>query len=110
MKVIVNKVLPPSGYKAINLFGLVFVRDADALDEVDLNHEAIHSAQMKELLWIPFYLLYGLLFLYQWVRRGFKDWSGAYRAVAFEREAYDNEEDIDYLDNTRVCFAWFSYL
>ena len=43
-------------YLAINLFGFIFsLRDLDA---VELNHELIHSAQQRELLYLPFFIWY----------------------------------------------------
>ena len=42
MLTILNKILPPKGFKAINLFGIVFCRKE--LTDVDKNHEAIHTA------------------------------------------------------------------
>ena len=45
-------------YLAINLFGFIFtLRD---LDKVELNHELIHSAQQKELLYLPFFIWSGI--------------------------------------------------
>ena len=57
-KVIYNSIIPLKGVKAINLFGVIFVRGNSKIDEVTINHERIHTAQMKELLYIPFYLFY----------------------------------------------------
>lgn len=37
MKVIYNNIIPFKGYKAINLFGLVFVRKGAKFTEVDYN-------------------------------------------------------------------------
>lgn len=59
MKVIRNKLLPiGKRYGAINLFGVLFVkRDMSVTDRV-LNHERIHTKQMRELGYVGFYLLY----------------------------------------------------
>lgn len=38
MKVIYNNLIPFKGYKAINIFGLVFVRKGAKFTEVDYNH------------------------------------------------------------------------
>lgn len=54
MKIIYNNLIPFKGYKAINLFGLVFVRKGAKFTEVDYNHEHIHSKQMAEMLWVIF--------------------------------------------------------
>jgi uncharacterized membrane protein YozB (DUF420 family) len=42
MKTIVNNILPPNGFLAINLCGIVFCRRE--LSDIDKNHEAIHTA------------------------------------------------------------------
>ena len=47
MRIIENSILPPRGFKCINLFGVLFVRKGTYMRDVDLNHEAIHTAQMK---------------------------------------------------------------
>ena len=67
--------------------------------ERDYNHEAIHTKQMKELLYVPFYILYILEWLYRLTQKG-----NAYKNVSFEKEAYDNENDMDYL-NKREYFS-----
>lgn len=54
MIVIRNRILPPKGFVAINLFGIIFVRKNANISEKTLRHKAIHSAQIKELLVIGF--------------------------------------------------------
>lgn len=84
MKIIYNNVIPFKGFAAMNLFGVIFARkSAKPLPERTLNHEAIHTAQMKELLWVGFYLCY----LAEWVVRLFMK-GNAYRNISFEQEAY----------------------
>ena len=56
MKIIYNNLIPFNGYKAINLFGVLFVRKGCTMSEIDINHEAIHTTQMKEMLYIFFYV------------------------------------------------------
>ena len=59
MKIIRNKCIPFKGFRAINLFGVLFVRGNARISERTLRHEAIHTAQMKEMLYIGFlYLVY----------------------------------------------------
>jgi hypothetical protein len=72
--------------------------------ERDYNHEAIHTKQMKELLYVPFYILYILEWLYRLTQKG-----NAYKNISFEKEAYDNENDMDYLDK-REHFSWIEYI
>lgn len=59
---------------------------------------------MKELLYVPFYILYILEWLYRLTQKG-----NAYKNVSFEKEAYDNENDMDYL-NKREYFSWIKYI
>lgn len=66
-----------------------------ASNERLLNHEQIHLRQQLELLVIPFYIWY--LTEYLWLRlRGMKH-KQAYYNISFEKEAYDQEYDLDYL-------------
>ncbi|SHG35372.1 hypothetical protein [Dysgonomonas macrotermitis] len=55
MKIIYNTILPIKGYIAINLFGIIFARkEYNPLKAALVNHETIHTAQMKELLYLFF--------------------------------------------------------
>ena len=62
-----------------------------------INHEKIHIRQQLELLIIPFYILYGLEFIYFWFR--YKNRKEAYMSISFEREAYANHYNLNYLEN-----------
>ena len=102
MKIIYNKFIPFKGFLAINLFGVLFVRGtADDINERVLNHERIHTAQMKELWYVPFYIIYVL----EWAVRLFKK-GNAYRNISFEREAYENEKNMDYLKYRPKYAMW----
>ena len=72
--------------------------------EVLLNHETIHLKQQLELLIIPFYLWYGIEFIIRYFQ--YKSWDLAYRNISFEREAYANEKDFDYLKKRKFCGFW----
>ena len=122
MKIIRNKYIPFQGFRAINLFGILFVRGNARISERTIRHEAIHTAQMKEMLYIFFYIGYGIEWLIRttsyslrYVSRKIRDkvrkWNPylAYRRISFEREAYSNEKDLSYLDN-RKRFAWIKYI
>ena len=104
MKVIYNKIIPFKQFKCINLFGLLFVRKGCFMSEKDFNHEAIHTAQMKEMLYVFFYLWYFV----EWIIRLFGK-GNAYRNLGFEKEAYSNDDNLTYLD-TRPMFSWWKYL
>ena len=106
MKVVRNHILPPRGFSAINLFGVIFTRN-EILSERTLRHEAIHTAQMRETLFIPFYLWYGLEWLFRLVQ--YRNRMQAYRNISFEREAFANDRNENYL-NERRFFSFLKYL
>ena len=108
MKIIENAFIPTKRYLAINLFGVIFIRYGNRrfVNEKTVRHELIHTRQMKELLYIPFYLWYLLEWLIKSLKHGI---SNAYFNISFEREAYSNHDDIAYLKN-RKMFAFLNYL
>ncbi len=101
MKVIRNNIIPVKPYTAINLFGLLFARKDAYLTAYVINHEQIHTAQMKELGYVLFYLLYILEWLVRLPMKG-----KAYYNISFEREAYDNQLNLDYLSKRRRFAQW----
>jgi hypothetical protein len=102
MKIIYNNILPVKGYIAINLFGVIFCRNEyNPISSRTLNHESIHTKQMKELLYIFFYLIYGL----EWFIKLFLYGKNSYRNISFEREAYSHELNDSY-PIKRKPFAW----
>lgn len=115
MRIIKNSIIPFGSYKAITLGPWVFCKCE--LKEEDVNHEAIHWEQQKELLIVFFFLLYVLMYFYEVVRclfdcnRGYDKrkknslHERAYRSIAFEREAYKNEKDSYYL-TIRTHYNW----
>jgi len=75
---------------AINLFGIIVT--CEELSKVELNHELIHTAQARELLYIPFYLWYII------------EWFYLYH-IRFEKEAYAHQEDLEYLNRRKYyCY------
>ena len=105
MKVIINNILPPKGFKCINLFGILFCRKQ--LNEADINHESIHTKQGQELLWIGFYLQYVIEYLIRLII--YRDTWIAYKTISFERESYYNQSNLSYLNN-RKHYSWFKYI
>lgn len=99
MKVIRNGLIPFKGFKAINLFGVVFVRNECAMTTADLNHEAIHTAQMRELLYVIFYIAYVGEWLFHLAVC--RDAKAAYRRISFEKEAYAHQTEPEYLSNRK---------
>lgn len=104
MKTIVNPWIPTKGFCAINLFGVLFIRpEVKEISRITLNHEEIHTAQMKELGYVLFYLIY----VVEWLVRLFKP-GNAYRNISFEKEAYTHQYDIAYLSNRKHFAQWRS--
>lgn len=108
MKIIYNTILPPPGFKAINLFGVLFARKGAVINEKTINHETIHTKQMQEMLYVFFYLWYAVEWLVRLVQ--WRNPHTAYRALKMEREAYANEYDLNYTKGRRRHYAWlFNY-
>jgi len=108
MKIIYNNYIPSKGYIALNFFGIIFARkEYDPLSGKTINHEAIHTAQMREMFYLFFYLWY----LLEWGIRliQYRNRKKAYRNISFEREAYDNDDDMEYLKK-RSVWGWWKYL
>lgn len=113
MKIIVNKFIPFKGFIAINLFGILFVREEYKydIDDIIITHESIHTEQMKEMLYIFFYVWYGIEWLIKFILYSYiyKNKIRPYPNISFEREAYINENDILYLKK-RKRYSWLKYV
>jgi hypothetical protein len=108
MILIVSKYLIPKGFRGLTVFPFVLLRDRNTQDHLVLmNHERIHLRQQLELLVLPFFVIYGLDYLVKLIR--YRDKDRAYRNVVFEREAYQNENDLDYL-KSRSFWRFLKYL
>lgn len=73
------------------------------LPEETINHELIHCAQARELMWVFFYMIYVIEFIFRMFTHGFR-WKESYYDISFEREAYGHASDNSYL-KTRKRFA-----
>lgn len=100
MIIIRSKHIPFKHFSAINLLGVLFVHPGVYLSNELINHERIHTAQMLETGIIPFYIIYFLEWLIRLTMRG-----NAYRNISFEREAYANQRNMNYLSQ-RKLYAW----
>lgn len=108
MLLIINKYLIPKGYRGMTVFPFVLVNSRNEKDDLVLmNHERIHLRQQLELLVLPFFIWYGLDYLLKLIR--YRDKKKAYRNVVFEREAYVNESDFDYL-KSRSFWKFLKYI
>lgn len=95
-------------YVGLSLWPFIIVKDSHhKKDEVLINHERIHLKQQQELLILPFYVMY----IGEWLFRTvlYLNSYRAYQNISFEREAYANEENPDYVKN-RGTFAFLDYI
>ena len=95
-------------YVGLSLWPFIILKEDSLMaDEVLINHERIHLKQQRELLILPFYLWY----ISEWLLRTvlYLDSYRAYQNISFEREAYANEKDMEYLVKRRT-FGFLKYL
>ena len=127
MKIIYNKWIPVNGFSSMNILGFLFTKVKE-LKIKTLRHEQIHTMQQYEILgasalislvlcniWASWwYLLVTIalpiaLYVLVWlIELALPPYNSAYKDSPFEREAYENDEDVDYLV-TRPLFAWVKY-
>jgi len=91
-------------YSAITLWPFIVMSKKYKGKKILLNHEKIHLKQQVELLIIFFYLWYGIEFTVRFFQ--YKNWDKAYRNISFEREAYENEKDFEYLKKRKIWGFW----
>ena len=65
---------------------------------ITINHEKIHYKQCIETGVIFFYIIYGIFHLIY-----------GYDRNPFEKEAFDNENNLTYIDN-RKMYGWIKYI
>ncbi len=105
--VLISKYIVPRGYVGITIFPFIFLKyNALKGNAILINHEKIHLKQQIELLIIPFFIIYTVEFLLRLIQ--YKKWKLAYRNISFEREAYKNEKDLDYL-KSRSFWMFLNY-
>ena len=90
----------------ITLYPFIILRP-EYNNKTTINHEKIHIEQQKELLVVFFYILY----VYYWLKGKAAGLSNeaAYMLIPFEKEAYDNQYDMEYL-NQRKKSSWKNYI
>ena len=90
---LVTRLLLGKSFLAVCLFGFIF--SVRPLNKVELNHELIHAAQQRELLYLPFFIWYGIEWLVLFLK--YRDGMTAYQHIRFEQEAYRPQGDLTYL-------------
>lgn len=129
MKIIHNKWIPFGRFGAMNVLGFLFTKIApEKLSMKTLRHEQIHTQQQYEIMvvsalislvlcniWASWWYLLAtivlplVIYVLAWlIELALPPYGSAYRDSPFEREAYMNETDADYLV-TRPLFAWVKF-
>lgn len=128
---IVSNIIPFKGFLAMCIWPFLFIRKENAahFSWRDENHENIHAYQQVEMLVVgcilsiimalfgcEYWSMIGVFLFYwwyliEWLVKCFiyGNTTTAYKNVSFEREAYDNQESMTYL-NTRDFFEWLKYI
>ena len=68
-------------------------------DQVIINHEKIHLKQQIEMLWIIYFIWYLTEFFIRLLLT--RDFMKAYHMISFEKEAYSNEKNLNYLSERK---------
>ena len=100
-----NKKYLFSSMRGIVIYPFCF--HATEFSEVKKNHELIHERQILELFIGLFYILYFLEFIIKLIY--YRNKVDAYFSISFEREAYRNAYNLDYL-KTRKRFSFLKYI
>ena len=108
MFVIVVSWLFAKNFRGLAIYPFIFLREKALKENLKIiNHERIHLRQQIEMLWVFFFLWYGIEFLIRWIQ--FKNPLTAYFNISFEKEAYANEIYPEYL-KTRNFWSFTKYL
>jgi len=93
---IFSKYLFFSSFNAVAIWPFIILKEKELKNnQVLINHENIHLHQQREMLWFPFFLFYILEFIIKLLI--YKKPKLAYFNLSFEREAYQNEQNLNYL-------------
>ncbi|MFD2146667.1 hypothetical protein [Mucilaginibacter antarcticus] len=91
-------IIPYLNVDGMAIYPFILLKKADhRRDAVLIRHETIHLKQQQEMLVLPFYMVYLIIYLFNLFR--FKNHDRAYKAIIFEREAYSNDREPGYVTN-----------
>lgn len=112
MKLAYSKWIPFKGFYAITLFGFIVRREKyknKPIDPITYNHESIHEAQAYDfgIGWFG-YIIFYIWYFIEWLVRLITNPRHAYKNINFEKEAYENQYNLDYLI-TRKKFSWIKW-
>ena len=106
-RIIYNRYIPFKGFSAMACVWWIFVRNDVRVTTNVLRHESIHLRQQKEMLVVFFILWYGIEWLIRLIQ--YRNTITAYKNISFEREAYANQDSIDYLE-IRKPYSFIKYI
>lgn len=129
MKIVRNKYLPVGKFGAMNILDILFVKEDVEVTPTIIRHEAIHTAQQYEIMTASallalivsnifaswWYALIAILmpialYVLAWlVELILPPYTSAYKDSPFEREAYYNQHNPEYLATRPLC-AWTGYV
>lgn len=106
--IVIFKYIIPKKYSGLSIYPFIFLKHQHLKnDKVLVNHEKIHLKQQIELLWVFFFIFYALEYFIKLFQN--KNHYTAYKKISFEKEAYFNEMNFDYL-KTRKIFSFKNYI
>ena len=95
----------PKRVSAIALWPFIFIKEKElSKNPILINHEKIHLKQQVELLILLFYCFYLIEYLFLLFR--FLNHDKAYRNISFEKEAYQNDKDLNYINTRKLWAMW----
>lgn len=105
--IVSNKILF-GGFRGITLFPFIIMnKESLKTNKTFINHEKIHYWQQVELLVLPFFVWYVLEYLFRLIQ--YRKPMEAYRNISFEREAYANQSNLNYLKERKV-YSFLKYI
>jgi polyferredoxin len=108
MFVVVLSWLFAKNFRGLAIYPFIFLREKTLKENQKvINHEKIHLRQQIEMLWVFFFIWYGIEFLVRWFQ--YKNTTDAYFNISFEKEAYAHEKDFEYLAK-RKFWSFRKYL
>lgn len=108
MVLLVRPELLRKKFNGMTIWPFIVLQHADLKeDNILINHERIHLRQQVEMLVVFFYIWYLIEFLLRWIQT--RNRYQAYRNISFEREAYHNEKNMEFL-STRSFFNFLKFI
>jgi hypothetical protein len=105
--IVIFKYIIPNKYCGLSIYPFIFLKHLNLkTDKILINHEKIHLKQQIELLWVFFFIWYAVEYFIRLLQC--KNHEKAYKKISFEKEAYTNQSNLDYL-KTRKIFSFLSY-